>query len=240
MKKTLLFAFMVFFVFKGTLTAKETIAIGVLDFPPFYHVANGKEPEGVLLDYLNAVADKAGYACNISGYPSKRLFKYLRDGHVNLFAGIKGVSGYDNDVLYSKKKITEIDLRIYTREDTPMIHRMDELKGKCIMVISGYNYGGLLGFLEDPANRIILERSNDHELIFKKLIARRANYVLDYFEPSEFVLKKLRPRGIQSRSLTVVEAYLILSKKTPNAAETMARLEQACDELSREGRFLAH
>lgn len=240
MKKTMALAFLYVVLFSsGPLVAKETIVIGVLDFPPFYHVGQGDKPTGYLLDYLNDLAAKAGYDCRIDGYPSRRLFKYLRDGRVNLYAGIKGISEYDNDVIYSQKKITDIDLRIYTRGDTPMVHCREELKGKRIMVISGYNYGGLLPFLEDPANRIILERSNDHDLVFKKLIARRGDYVLDYYEPSEFVIKQLNATNIQSRSLTVVDAYLILSKKTPNAAEIMNRLEQACDALSQEGRYLS-
>lgn len=238
MIKTMVLALVVFLSLVGSLMAKESIVIGVLDFPPFYHVENGKEPTGVLIDYLNDVTQKAGLNSRIDGYPSKRLFKYLRDGRVNLYAGIKGVSDYDEDVLYSKKKITDIDLRIYTRDDTPMIYRKSDLRGKRIMVISGYNYGGLLEYLEEPSNRIILERSTDHEMIFRKLIAYRADYVLDYYEPSQYVLKKLNAKGIQSYSLMMVEAYLILSKKTPHAVDIMARLEKAIDELTPENNYL--
>lgn len=234
MKKTVYCVFLACLVFTGTVYAKDTLTIGILDFPPFYNVVDGKEPSGYLTDYLKDLAVRAGFDANVIGYPAKRLFKTLREGSVQLSAGIKRPDAYGNDVIFSSKKITDISVKLFTRMDTIPFTSKEELRGKRILGIAGYSYGGLLDFINDPANKIILDTSNDHILMFKKLLAYRADYLLDYARPSEIALKELGYPDLKSHTLITVDVYLILSKKTPHAYTVMEQLEKANAEWIKE------
>lgn len=235
MKKAIIYVSMFFFILTGNVYAKEILVIGILDFPPFYNVKHANAPSGILLDYLKIVVEKAGYSYRVIGYPPKRLFKALREGKANMSAGIKRLDAYGSDVIFSKNKITDIDVRLYSRMDTPLLDSKEELKGKRVLGIAGYSYGGFLDFLKDPANGIIFDTSNDHDLMFKKLFARRADYALDYYKPSENAMRRLNVSHVQSRSLFKVDVYFILSNKTPNVSGVMTRLEKASDDLRKEG-----
>lgn len=232
MKKAIILVSIIFLITKGNLHAQETLNIGVIDFPPFYVVENDKEPSGFLLDYLKAVTEKAGYAHRVYGYPTKRLIMNLGSGEIQLTAAVKRFDVYRDFVFFSQKKIIDIDIRIYTRLDTPLPASQDELKGKKIMLMAGYSYSGLMEFLIDPANNITLDTSKDHTMMFRKLFAKRGDYLLDYYNPSEFALKSINHPDIQSHSLQKAGVFLVLSKKTPNVYEVMKRLEKACDELA--------
>ncbi|MFZ5570827.1 MAG: substrate-binding periplasmic protein [Thermodesulfobacteriota bacterium] len=221
----------------GNALAAEEIKIGVLNFAPFYLVEEGKEPSGMMLDFLKAAMDKAGLAYSVKGYPPKRLYQNLAEGKSHVFLGIKGVPELEGKVIYSRSKITEIDMRVYTRPDTPVLKTKEEMKGKKIIVIRGYSYGGFIKFLQDPANKIEMDESDDHDTAFKKLMAKRADYVLDYSKPSEKAIASLNLTGIQNHSINLIDIVLIVSNQTPNAQEVADKLEKAFDELKKEGKL---
>ncbi len=225
------------FLAAGKSLAAEEIKIGVLNFAPFYIVEEGKEPSGMMLDFLKVAMDRAGLPYSIKGYPPKRLYQNLAEGKSHVFMGIKGVPELEGKVIYSRSKITDIDMRVYTRPETPVPQSKEELKGKKIIVIRGYSYGGFIKFLQDPANRIEVDESDDHDLAFKKLQAKRADYVLDYRRPSEKTLASLNISGLQNHSISLIDIVLIVSKQAPNAQEVADKLENAFDELKKEGKL---
>ncbi|MBF0231681.1 MAG: transporter substrate-binding domain-containing protein [Desulfamplus sp.] len=215
----------------------EEIKIGVFNFQPFYMVEENQEPSGILIDYIKMAFEKCNLSYSIKGYPPKRLYKYLADGESDIFLGVKGVPELEGNVLYSNEKITEIDLRVYSRKETVPIKTKEEMKGKRILTIRGYSYGGFIQYLENPANNIIPDMTNTHELAFKKLKFERADYLLDYSYPSEKALKSIIIPGIQSHSISLLDVFLIVSQKTPNAQELLTKLEQAFIDLKQEGKL---
>jgi len=223
-------------MFALKLEAQE-IAIGALNFPPFYLVEDGQEPSGILIDYMKASLDKCSITYSIQGYPAKRLYKYLADGRTNIFLGPKGVPELEGNVLYGNEKITQIDLRIYTRQETPLPKTKEALKGITIITIRGYGYGGLIKFLEDPANHIKLDVTDAHKFAFKKLQLKRADYLLDYSVPAETTLKSVIIRGIQNYSISLLDVFFIVSKKTPDAEKLLKQVEQAFVDLKKEGKI---
>lgn len=216
-------------------TSAQEMRIGVLNFQPFYVVEDGNEPYGLFIDYLKAALIKCNLPYSIKGYPPKRLYKYLTEGEADIFLGVKGVPELEGNVLYSNEKITEIDLRVYSRPGTAPIKSKEELKGKRILTIRGYSYGGFIKYLENPENKITSDMTNGHELAFKKLQAQRADYLLDYSAPAETALKSVIIPGIENHSISLLDIVLIVSKKTPDAQGLLNRLEQAFRELKQDG-----
>ncbi|MBF0376627.1 MAG: transporter substrate-binding domain-containing protein [Desulfamplus sp.] len=213
----------------------KELEIGIFTFPPFAVIEEGKEPSGILIDYIKPILERCNIKYSIKGYPPKRLYKYLADGEADISLGVKGVPELEGNVLYSSDKITDIDLRVYSRADTPPIKTKEDMHGKRIITIRGYSYGGFIKYIENPATKIVADMTNGHELAFKKLQAQRADYVLDYSLPSEKALKSIIIPNIQSHSISLLEVFFIVSKKSPDAENLLKKLEQAFIELKQEG-----
>ncbi|MBF0572703.1 MAG: transporter substrate-binding domain-containing protein [Desulfamplus sp.] len=215
----------------------QEIQVHVFNFQPFYVVEDGKEPSGIFVDYIKAIFERANIKYIVKGYPAKRAYKNLGEGKSNIFLGVKGVPELEGNVLYGNEKITQIDLRVYTRQETPVLKTKEELKGKKILIIRGYSYGGFIKYLEDPANKIELDITDGHELAFKKLQGKRADYLLDYSAPAETTLKSVIVPGVQNHSISILDIFMILSNKTPDAENLLKKLEQAFIDLKKEGKL---
>lgn len=213
----------------------EPLKVGVLDFPPFYIVKNETDVSGTMADVLRKTLDKAGISYVIKGYPPKRLYKELAEGSVHIWMGIKGVPDYEGKVLYGASQTGEIEIRLYTTADKPLLNSLDDMKGKKIITIRGYGYGGMVTFLNDPKNGITSDPTDGHDLAFKKLIKGRSDYVLDYKQPAEDTISKDMITGLKFSSLKNIKLYFIVSKKAPDAENNMKKIEAAYLTLKKEG-----
>lgn len=232
-----LMAALVLFV-KTPVMAETVYQAGVLDFPPFYVVKSETQVEGSMADLLRSIMDKAGIAYELKGFPPKRLYKNLAEGTTQIWMGIKGVPEFEGMVLNSDIPVTEIEIRVYSKEGTPPIAAIPDFNGKKIITIRGFGYGGLIAYLENPANQVSTDPSDSHELAFKKLIKGRGDYVLDYKKPAEEALKASNIIGLNHTVLKNIKVHLIISKQAPDAENLLKKLEEAYLELKKEGKVL--
>ena len=218
-------------------SANKAYQVGILDFPPYSVIEKSGAYKGILVDLMERVLTYAGIPYTVKGFPQKRLFSNLSTGKTDIYMGIKGVPFYEDKVLFSDFAVAELDLRVYVRKGTPLIKTIKELKDKRVIVIMGYGYGGLVRFLKDPANHITVDPSHTHTLAFRKLKAKRADYILDYRCPASITIKEVGIEGIQSHSISKMGIYFIVSKKTPGAAELMERIVNAYKSLKADGQL---
>jgi polar amino acid transport system substrate-binding protein len=223
--------------FPASAQAAEPLKVGVLDFPPFYIVKSETDVTGSMTDVIRKTLDKAGIKYVLSGLPPKRLYKNLTDGTTDIWMGIKGVPDYEGHVLYSDIETQEIEIRLYTLKDKPLLKSLDELKGKKVIIQRGYGYGGMIKFLEDPNNNITLDPTDGHDLAFKKLLKGRSDYVLDYKQPAEATIAKEKFTGLAYSSLKSLKIQFIVSKKTPDAANLLKKIDAAYLALKKSGAF---
>lgn len=216
----------------------EPYQVGLVDFPPFATVEKSGRYGGILVELLEKVLKKAEIPYEVTPYPQKRLFNNLATGDTDIYMGIKGVPYYEGKVLFSDVVVTDIDLRAYCLKGTPPVQTRDQLKGKSIIVIMGYGYGGLIRYLTDPENRISLDPTATHVLAFRKLKAKRAAYVLDYRRPAGIAIEKEgMAEAVDSSSIARLNIHFIVSKKTPGGEQLMKRMEEAYLALKAEGRL---
>lgn len=238
-KKTVLFLFIlpVVWVFLGPASSyADPYEVGIVDFPPYAVIEKSGKCSGIMVELLEKVLKKAEIPYKITPFPQKRLFKNLATGDTDTYMGIKGVPYYEGKVLFSDVAVSEIDLRAYCLKGTPLIRSRDQLKGKSLIVIMGYGYGGLIRYLKDPKNRITLDPTTTHALAFRKLKAKRADYVLDYRRPASVAIAaEDMAEEVAFTSIAKLNIYFIVSKKTPDAEELMKRMENAHQALKAEG-----
>ena len=234
----LLLLVLILFVLSFKSLKADEYKVGVLNFPPYFIIKENNELQGSLYILLKKVLDNAGIKYSTQGFPPSRLYNNLKTGKTNIWLGIKGVKKYDAVVLYSKVSPKTIDVRVYTNEQVNPPKSINELKGKKVIIIRGYHYGGFIKFLKDPANQIILHPTNDHIQAFKMLLAHRANYLVDYRQPAKWTFKSgsLPQKDINDVSIKKIKIFFIVSKKTPNAISLMKRIERSYGKLKKENR----
>jgi len=235
-----IFSIFTFFLLVFAISANAApLEIGALDFPPYFILENNTNVKGgIHIDMLKMMFEKAGIEYTLQGYPPKRLYTNAGNGTTQVFMGTRGVPEYEGKTIVSPKPLAEISLEIYTLGDEASLPTsVDNLKGKYLIIIFGYGYGGLLKFLEDPQNNIKTESPKSHEAAFKMLQIGRAPFVLDYSDPATEAISKLNIQGIKKTTLKTIGLYLHISNKVKDGQEIMNRLMKAYDELKAEGKI---
>jgi polar amino acid transport system substrate-binding protein len=234
----LLLLVLILFVLSFKSLKADDYKVGILNFPPYSIIKENNELQGSLYILLKKVLDNTGIKYSTQGFPPSRLYNNLKTGKTHIWLGLKGVKEYDDMVLYSKVSPKTLDVRVYTNERANPLKSIDGLKGKKVIIIRGYHYGGFIKFLKDPANQIKLHPTNDHIQAFKMLLAHRANYLVDYREPAKWTLRSgsLPQKDISNVSIKKSKIFFIVSKKTPDAKNLMKKIERSYRKLKKENR----
>lgn len=211
------------------------IKVGVLHFPPFYVFSENGEVSGIYTDIIRKVLSGAGYNYSISGFPPKRFYTQLGDNTTNFFLGVKGSKYIEGKVEFGHLKFEGIQLRIYSKGDKPILSTKEELKGKRVIVIRGFGYGGLSKYIQNPENNIEAIEATDHYLAFKMLYAGRADYLLDYRATSSLVIDELKLSDINYGVMQQANTYFIINKQYPDYQQVLHNIENSYISLVESG-----
>lgn len=213
---------------------------GYPDIPPRAFVNAKGEADGHYIRLLGALMTRAGLSWHPVNYPAPRLMMNLRSGNT-AFAILVRNPLLGDCCLYSKQPFWYDELRAYWTGSKPTVARKEDLVGKSVIILSGFGYGGLLSYFQDPANRMVLHTAETHEAAFAMLDAGRADYVIDYAEAALADGLARHPiAGVKSGVIDVLGMYLTVSRANPQAETILARLEAAYQQLWAEdtaGRF---
>lgn len=189
------------------------------------------QPDGNVPGFLTELLDRAGIPWHSTSYPAARLMRNLQSGETQLGLLVRN-SLLNECCLYSKTSFWRDDLRVYWQGDKPAIVNRDDLKGKSVVGLAGFSYGGVVDFLKNPANGIDYSTAESHDSAFAMLKAGRADYLLDYSEPAEKeALIRTPLPNLHHATIDVLNVYLVLNKNYPQAQATMDMLERLHAEL---------
>jgi polar amino acid transport system substrate-binding protein len=222
-------------VFSGTGMADDRIKLGYIEFPPYTSTSDSGVPEGILIDLAAKVFPKAGYDWYAVSYPVMRLADYLVNGELDVWMGLKTLPQFENRAYIGETIVAELILNSYTRGDKPLITTKEDLSGKTVIVMRGYSYGGWINYIAAPENNVGYIKTNKHTAAFNMLKAGRADYVLDYKDPSDMALKEVYIADLKVQRISSLPCFFIVSGKMPNGQEVLKRLEKAHSELQQAG-----
>lgn len=214
-----------------------TLKLGYIEFPPFTYTDESGKPAGILIDLAAKVYPAAGYEFTAVSYPVRRLASYIGSGDLDIWMGLKTLPEFEGKAYVGKSVIAELVLRAYTRGRNPPILTQADLSGKSIIIMRGYSYGGWISFIEDPKNKINAIKANKHDAAFNMLLAGRADYVLDYREPSEAALKKITIPDLSYHQISALPCFFIVTKKRADGREIVDRLDASYEILKKQGAF---
>lgn len=210
----------------------EVIKVGVISFPPYYVVEKGVVKGGVYTEVLEKMMDRAGIKYSIEAYSVPDLFSGIENGDIHIWMGTPV-----NGAISSPRKIAEANILVYTPSSISPPASIDGLAGKRVLVIDGYNYGGLLKKMADSQKGIIIDRVKSHETAFKRLASGLEFYVLDYKTPADKAISDLKIKNIKAHILSSVEVKIYVSKKAAEPENLLEQLLKAYDALKVEGHF---
>lgn len=201
------------------------IEYGYPDQSIFVATVNARgQPDSPMTRVAEALLTRVNLPWQAVPYPAPRLFKNLQDGTTS-FSILVRAPQLEQCCLFSKTPIYGTELNIYSVGDKPPVRTRDDLPGKRVVTIRGYSYGGLLKFIDDPANRIGNEVAPTHKAAFEMLAAGRGDYLIDYASAAREILADMPIRHLNHQTLDRLDIYLVLSRQYPDAEHLMARLE---------------
>jgi polar amino acid transport system substrate-binding protein len=212
-----------FLLFIPSLSSALPIKVGSTDFPPFYVINDDGSASGIYVDIMEKTLEHAELKYTIDTFPTKRLYRNLGTGKTDVFIGLEGSPEYNDHVLYSKMAVSQLQMRVYAIDNTPLPSSKEDFNGHRIITMRGFGYCGLVKYFEDPTNHIEVTSTSKHRSSFLMLKNKRADYVINYKQPSETALEELEIEGLKYTNLKNAEVYFIVSKKTPNAQQVLTK-----------------
>ncbi len=212
-----------------------TLKLRYIEFPPFTYTDEKGVPSGILIDLAKKVYPEAGCDFVAVSYPVRRLASYIGSGDLDIWMGLKTLPEFEGKSYVGKSVIAELVLRAYTRGKKAPILTQNDLAGKSIIVMRGYSYGGWITYIEDPKNKINHIKANKHDAAFNMLRAGRAEYLLDYREPSESALQKIKIPDLSFNQISALPCYFVVTKKLPDGQEIVDRLDKVYEKLKKQG-----
>ncbi len=195
---------------------------------------NGKL-KNPLIELAGELFSQAGIPWRAQDYPAIRMFHNLRTGVSKFSMLVNAESILQGCCLVSEQPVALVEIRIFYREDSIPVSKIEELNGKSVITIQGYSYSGLVKYINDPENSITNNVAVNHKSAFAMLDKGRAEYVLDYAYPAAEVLWENPITGLQYSQIKKADIHLILHKDYPNARNVMLQLEKIASTLIRVG-----
>lgn len=219
--------------FSCTISASDrpSLTFGYIAFPPYYYTDEKGEAQGHLIDLANDIAAEAGYSMEYIPLPTKRALLSVASGEIDLWFGLSTIDVYKDHVLISENPIDRLELRVYSTKDMTGFHDKHDLIGKSVVILRGYSYGGLLDFIEDPANKIYTMRVTSHDQALSVLATRNIDYMIDYARIVESAKIKFPVPNLKSRVLSTLDVHINLSNKIENAEQVLQQLSEAYQKI---------
>jgi len=202
MYKALLFLFSVMWV--SHVKSEELIAC-IDDHPPYQIIAD--KPYGTHISALEVLADVLDKELTFVKSPNfARCIALLKQGHVDVIAGLAPLKERDNFAFYAPFKTAD-DLRFVSRKSIT-IKKYDDLRGKIVGVARGSYYFPRFD-KDDTLNKIPIQNSR---IGFSLLLKDRIDLIM-----ASPAMIKLMAKEIEENNLVVspIELEDYRSKETP-------------------------
>lgn len=204
--------------------AADPVKVGCVEFPPLTYTDARGRPAGKAVDLVGAILARAGVEYEIACYPGARLMASLRDGSAHVAMLIRHPDILDA-VQYGTQPMAYLDLTAYRMAATPPLGRIDNSRGKSVILLRGYGYGGWIDFFKDPTNGLMLSYADSRAAAIRMLSSGHGDYLIDYADPAALALAQTQAPGLHSESLVRLETYFLVSKKAPDATGLLRRIE---------------
>ncbi len=212
----------------------RTLRVAYMEFPPVTFRNEFGLPEGPIIRITEKVAQEAGYKLEFLYLPVGRTYLYLKTGSVDLALGFSGVPVLSSVVLESEINLISMILSAWYLEGTTPVNHMDDFRGKTLILINGFTYGGFREWLEQQGDIRITEAPNRRSAI-DMLKRGRGHYLLDYHQPVREVFSRSSDSLIRESEIRTRRGAWLFSRATPEAQQLKEAFDAAYLRLAERG-----
>lgn len=217
-----------------TVNGRPVVRIAYTQFPPIEYQDQHGQAAGSIIELTRKVAREAGYEPRFELLPVSRIYLYLKNGTIDLWPGLTNIPELEGQVLESWASPLTVQLSAWFEQGTPAPAQLGDLRGRTLIVIGGYTYGGLLQWLVENQQVRVTEAPN-HRSAMDMLKRGRGDYVLDYREPVREILSAEPARGLQEVRIRERDAAWLYSLASPRAAILREAFDDAFLRLVQKG-----
>jgi len=205
---------------------ERTLRGAYIDFPPLSYTDDEGRASGEFIEMSNELMEDAGYAVEWQELPIGRIYRYLRDGEIDVWAGSSGVPYAESFTVEPDFQPMTIQLYAFHLPNTPAVDSVSDLLASQLILIRGYTYLGVLDeAIEHASTRYDL--APNHVSGMRMLREGRGDYLLDFKSPAMTALEEVDVPGIQRSHITEWAITHVFSHRTENLDDIIADLEAA-------------
>jgi len=214
----------------------KRLVVGYIDFQPLYGTVNNK-PHGLLIDITRKVFDELSLSYKERAMPTKRLFTSLKRGRVQIWCGIK-IKELQDKVWSGSKALHHLSLNLYSLSEPMNKVKKSDLKGKKVILLLGYNYGGWGDYIRNKKNGVNFIDVKRHDDALRLLKKGRYQYLLNYRAPMNIALKKLPIPELKQSNINELPIVFNVTKSMKDGKQLLTRLESKLVELIKSGQVV--
>lgn len=201
----------------------NSLRVAYVDAPPYSYQDAERNAQGMLIDAYREIILAIGKQPEFIYLPHRRQIDFIEKGKVDTWAGQKNSQVNDDLFLVSESPLFLMEMQVYWKEGSQSIDNLIDLKGKSIILISSYSYGGNHETLAKKSKQAIYVIN--HEEGFDKLLSSDDYYLLGYKKISDSVINKFSLENVNRASLATYHLHLKLAKKYPKSVDVMNRID---------------
>ena len=199
------------------------MASALLLFSALTYTDPSGRPAGKAIELIAAILERAGLPYEIKCYPGARLMANLRDGSSHVAMLIRHPDIVES-VIYGQQPMAFLQLDGFRQAQTPPLGSIENTRGKAVILLRGYGYGGWIDFFKDPANRLSPSYADSRAAAFKMLTSGHGEYLIDYADPAAVALGD-NGAGLRVEPLARLPTYFLVSRKAPDAERLLSHIE---------------
>jgi ABC-type amino acid transport substrate-binding protein len=212
---------------KQWLNQHPTMRIGVVELaPPLLSYAGSSNPQGLVADYLRAVALHLGLQLEITRYPnSAELNRALRDGAVDILGAWPPGAATTASVAFTRPYLT-LPVALYGVTEVPATG-LNSLRGEVVAVVEGSIWEELLHLI-DPG--LGVETFNTLEEALRAAADGRAFAYLGDAASADYLLKRTPIGDVELQQQLDLTYDLVLATRIGDAA-LLSLLQKGLDRI---------
>ncbi|HBG61982.1 MAG TPA: hypothetical protein DDX37_09160 [Candidatus Omnitrophica bacterium] len=213
--KMILLISVTFFMVFGSFSYAETVKIIAEDDWYPYSGFRNNGAEGIAVDIVRETfkAEGIDVEFDVMGYDRGMLM--VKDGEAIGCFNAPRTNEIEETYYWHDEPMFTSHSYFYARADYEgTVSKIDDLNGKKLGLTQGYGYGDVI----DMNNTINKEYSKTEEIILKKLIYRRLDYIILYDRVADYLMSKNNVYGKikQVGPSELTGLYVVFSKKHPD------------------------
>lgn len=219
--------------FLGRAAAAESVVFACNEFPPYKMENSDTGLPGFDVEFLEEAFKRSGIAIEIVYMPWIRALKEAKDAHVDGVCSCSRTEERDSYLLYSEPLgKASSGLFSLAENDPAQPARLEEVRGKTIGVIRGYN---LIENLEKAGIEDFILLSSEQQAA-RMLLRNRLDYYYGYEAPTRFYLKQLGDaERFRYNEISHREYFSCFSKNVAGSTTLLKRFNEGLKQIKDDG-----